>query len=98
MANVKETATWENGIYQLETTDPVLGGENGIDNLQARQLANRTQWLKTEIASAVADIGNLFLSCLCGRNLADIGNLGSGKFLSCLCGRNRLQIDTGSRR
>ena len=59
MANVKETATWENGIYQLETTDPVLGGENGIDNLQARQLGNRTQWLKTEIASAVADIGNL---------------------------------------
>ncbi len=59
MANVKETATWENGIYQLETTDPVLGGENGIDNLQARQLGNRTQWLKTEIARAVADIGNL---------------------------------------
>ena len=59
MANVKENATWENGIYQLETTDPVLGGENGIDNLQARQLANRTQWLKTEIARAVADIGNL---------------------------------------
>ena len=59
MANVKENATWENGIYQLETTDPVLGGENGIDNFQARQLANRTQWLKTEIARAVADIGNL---------------------------------------
>ena len=59
MANVKENATWENGIYQLETTDPVLGGENGIDNLQARQLGNRTQWLKTEIARAVADIGNL---------------------------------------
>ena len=25
MANLKETAYWEEGIYQWETTDPVLG-------------------------------------------------------------------------
>ena len=58
MANVKETANWEAGVYQLETSDPVLGGENGIDNLQAMQLANRTLWLKTELAKAVASIGS----------------------------------------
>lgn len=57
MANLRETATWETGIYQWETSDPVMGGENGIDNLPTRQLANRTQWLKTELAKAIALIG-----------------------------------------
>lgn len=46
MANVTENATWEGGIYQIETTDPVLGGPNGIANVQAKQLANRTKYLK----------------------------------------------------
>ena len=89
MANVKETATWENGIYQLETTDPVLGGENGIDNLQARQLGNRTQWLKTEIARAVADIGNLgsgkadkSVQITAGAGLAGGGTLASNRTLA----------------
>ncbi|XXQ68984.1 pyocin knob domain-containing protein [Neisseriaceae bacterium B1] len=58
MANLRETATWEAGIYQWETSDPVMGGENGIDNKPTRQLANRTQWLKTELAKAVSSIGN----------------------------------------
>ena len=58
MANLKETNIWETGIYQLETSDPVMGGPNGIDNSQPRQLANRTLWLKTELASAVASIGS----------------------------------------
>ena len=46
MANLTETPAWEAGIYQLETADPVLGGPDGIDNLQAKQLANRTVFLK----------------------------------------------------
>lgn len=49
MANIIEAATWEPGIYQLETTDLVLGGADGIDNLQAKQLASRTQYLKVAI-------------------------------------------------
>ncbi len=57
MANLRETPTWETGIYQLETSDPVMGGENGIDNRAPRQLANRTLWLKTELAKAVESIG-----------------------------------------
>ena len=43
MANLKEDNTWEQGIYQFETSDPVMGGPNGIDNVPTRQLANRTQ-------------------------------------------------------
>ncbi len=46
MANVTESSVYEEGIYQIETTDPVLGGENGIANVQAKQLANRTTYLK----------------------------------------------------
>ncbi|MEG7523192.1 MAG: hypothetical protein M3H12_08845 [Chromatiales bacterium] len=46
MANLLETETWEAGIYQLETVDPVQGGADGIDNLQAKQLANRSAYLK----------------------------------------------------
>lgn len=53
MANLQETSTWEAGIYQLETSDPVMGGENGIDNRAPRQLANRTLWLKNELARQI---------------------------------------------
>ena len=49
MANLQETAQWETGIYQLETSDPVMGGADGVDNRQAKQLGNRTLWLKNEL-------------------------------------------------
>ena len=57
MANLNETAQWETGIYQLETSDPVMGGPDGIDNRQAKQLANRTLWLKnqTEVLQAATE-------------------------------------------
>ena len=32
MANLKEQEKWEDGVYQIEENDPVLGGENGITN------------------------------------------------------------------
>ncbi|MEN2426880.1 tail fiber protein [Chromobacterium vaccinii] len=49
MANLQEKLFWEPGIYQLETSDPVLAGPDGIDNLQGKQLANRTVYLKDQI-------------------------------------------------
>ncbi|MGX5834789.1 phage tail protein [Aeromonas piscicola] len=49
MANVTETPSYDAGIYQIETTDPVLGGPNGIANAQAKGLANRTAFLKQQI-------------------------------------------------
>nr|WP_306807996.1 tail fiber protein [Neisseria meningitidis] len=44
-------------MYQLETSDPVMGGPDGIDNRQAKQLANRTLWLKkqTEALQTASD-------------------------------------------
>lgn len=62
MANVTESAAWESGIYRLETTDPILGGENGTSNIQAKQLANRTLYLKSradQVDAAAAGFGSL---------------------------------------
>ena len=49
MANLNEMSRWEAGIYQWETSDPVQGGPNGIDNRPTRELANRTRWLYDEL-------------------------------------------------
>lgn len=46
MANVPESATWKDGVYQLETTDPLLGGVNGVMNQASKDLACRTKYLK----------------------------------------------------
>ena len=53
MANVKEEIKWEEGVYQIEVTDPVVGGVDGISNKQAKQLANRTSYLKSEVEALV---------------------------------------------
>ncbi|WP_219847788.1 gp53-like domain-containing protein [Burkholderia multivorans] len=55
MTNLIEIERWEDGIYQLETSDPVVGGPDGIDNLQAKQLANRTRYLKKAIEARQSD-------------------------------------------
>lgn len=63
MADLPEINEWPEGIYQLETSDPVLGGPEGIDNLQAKQLANRTKWLKDQlgkIVEGVTAVGSAF--------------------------------------
>lgn len=46
MANQPEVATYEAGIYQIETIDPVEAGVGGKTNAPLLQLANRTKWLK----------------------------------------------------
>ena len=56
MGVIKETVNWESSIYQIEPTDPVLAGENGPANTQARQLANRTAWLKSNIDGCNTEI------------------------------------------
>jgi hypothetical protein len=49
MANLTLGNEWVDGVYRLETNDPVLGGEEGISNLQAKQLGARDQWLRAQI-------------------------------------------------
>lgn len=49
MANLILTPEWTEGIYQLETSDLIIGGPDGVDNRQAIQLGKRTEWLKEEV-------------------------------------------------
>lgn len=49
MANLPETPQFDEGIYQIETVDSVVGGPNGVSNEPARGLANRTRYLKNEV-------------------------------------------------
>lgn len=44
-----EAATYGANIYQIETTDAVVGGAEGISNRQAKELANRTAYLKAHV-------------------------------------------------
>lgn len=53
MADLPESTEWAAGIYQLETSDPVLGGPEGISNLQAKQLVSRTRWLKMKFDALI---------------------------------------------
>ena len=53
MAILTPTASFDN-VYQLETTDPVLGGAGGIANTPAQQLLNRTEYLNVQIEDVYA--------------------------------------------
>ncbi|HFG7809403.1 TPA: tail fiber protein [Salmonella enterica subsp. enterica serovar Java] len=52
MGKLTELEQWDEDVYQIETSDPVLGGPEGITNKPAKQLANRTQWLKKRLEDA----------------------------------------------
>lgn len=58
MANLPETPQWEEGIYQIEVSDPVLGGPDGISNRQGKQLASRTLYLKQQVEKGGTDLAN----------------------------------------
>jgi len=49
MGKLVETSQWEEDLYQLETGDPVEGGPDGVSNKQAKQLGNRTRYLKAQV-------------------------------------------------
>ncbi|HIE4168434.1 TPA: hypothetical protein ACXNYA_002984 [Klebsiella pneumoniae] len=59
MSNLQETPVWVDAIYQLTEDTPVLGKQDDVPgdgpaNLQAQQLANRTQYLKA-MTESIAD-------------------------------------------
>lgn len=56
MANITESPVWESGIYQIEATDPVQGGPDGIDNRPHKQLANRTLYLKQQLDALQSEV------------------------------------------
>lgn len=65
MANLAEQVIWEEFVYQIATTDPVLGGEpnlpqgEGITNVPHRALANRTAWLRAQVLTLQQSLSDL---------------------------------------
>ena len=53
MATLPEESKFDDGVYQIELTDSVVGGPNGISNAPMRNLANRTRWLKDQVAELI---------------------------------------------
>jgi hypothetical protein len=45
MGIINEVSRFEESVYQIERTDYIVGGENGVANAQAKALANRTKYL-----------------------------------------------------
>ncbi|MDZ7887764.1 MAG: phage tail protein [Pseudomonas sp.] len=79
MANLSETPDYPAGIYQLETSDPVLGGPGGISNRQAEQLSNRTAWLKAKVDAFIdGTVAVLKATKLATARTLSISGAGSG--------------------
>lgn len=64
MADLVETSEFPEGVYQIETTDPVIGGAPnvgtgaGMSNIPHLLLANRTRWLKNAVDNIVGGLTN----------------------------------------
>ena len=54
MTNIDEKSKWEEDVYLISEKDEVKGGVSGTANIQAKQLANRTQWLRNMIAGVMS--------------------------------------------
>lgn len=54
---ITETQTWPATVHLIDTDEPVIGGEDGVSNAQAKALANRSQWLRAQIVQAIVAAG-----------------------------------------
>lgn len=57
MTNITETPAWAPVVDEIDITDQVLGGPDGVINIQAKQLADRTAYLKQQVETAGATAG-----------------------------------------
>lgn len=55
MADLPEVEVYDAGVYQIELTDPVIGGAAGKSNAAAINLSNRTKWLKARVDELSTD-------------------------------------------
>jgi microcystin-dependent protein len=53
MTSITETATYDPEVYQIDTDDVVIGGDDGAANASAKNLANRTAWFKQQIENVI---------------------------------------------
>lgn len=73
MANLTDSGNYDAGVYQLATTDPVLGGAGGVANAPTQNLANRTSWLK---ARALASLRMEGITPITGGHVVSVADIG----------------------
>lgn len=62
MGNLPENEFFPEGVYQIETTDPVRGGppneetREGLANIPLLHLAKRTRWLKARVDELISTV------------------------------------------
>ena len=54
--DIPETSNFDAGVYEWQTTDPVLGGDGGIAVEPIKSLTNRTRWLYDQIVAIQAEL------------------------------------------
>ena len=101
MSGLPENPNWEAEIYQIEQTDPVLGGPpdlpqgKGITNVPAQQLANRTAWLKAQIeALAGSSASQVDLDALSAQLTAHIAGVVTQADIDASAAALQTNIDT----
>lgn len=78
MGNLHETPIWEPELYRIQIVDPILGGEDGIVNIQPGQLTRRTAFLRQALALQHTEDG---LHRVTGTMLAPDAALAEAKLL-----------------
>jgi hypothetical protein len=59
MASLRLSQKWEESIYEVQTSDEVVAGPDGIWNLPQRQLGNRTEWLKAQADAMITALDEI---------------------------------------
>lgn len=99
MANVTETSNFDEGVYQLETTDSLEGGQLGVLNKASKNLANRTKWLYDNLKLTLFSKELVLTSFTLDRNYSISTGLNSNYeiksatvFLKCKIANNGYQV------
>jgi hypothetical protein len=93
MGTLPEITRFDETVYELETGDDVAGGPNGALNLAAKALANRTQYLKTQIdelntawetlkAAAFLDVGTTSGTVAAGNHSHSVATESNNGFMA----------------
>lgn len=77
MASLPESSTFDAGVYQLELTDPVIGGPSGVSNTPLKNLANRTKYLKDHVDALESSRAPLASPALTGTPTAPTASQGT---------------------
>lgn len=81
MAFLEETSSFDGGVYKIETTDQVIGGESGIANAGIKNLVNRTRWLRNWMAKKAVEsfTGSMALETNSVGDLVEVETFGAGR-------------------